>query len=197
MTSQNENVLPFDGDVYYYPHFLAQSQADDYFNIFLQSIDWQNDELFLYGKRIVTKRQVAWYGDEPYNYHYSNATKTALAFTPELLTLKRYVELITASSYNSCLLNLYNSGDVGISWHSDNEKELLAEGTIASVSLGATRKMSFKHKKLGTRADILLEHGSLLIMAGQTQSHWLHCLPQTRKVTQARINLTFRTIVKG
>ena len=191
-----KNLLPCDGTVYYYGKVLTGGQADHFYSKLLENIEWKNDEAVIFGKRIITKRKVAWYGDADFEYTYSNATKTALPWTPELLELKKIAEEKTGETYNSCLLNLYHSGEEGMAYHSDGEKDLKKNGAIASVSLGAERKFSFKHKHTKEKVDLVLEHGSLLAMKDQTQSFWLHRLPPTKKVSGARINLTFRTIVK-
>ena len=149
----------------------------------------------MFGKLITTKRKVAWYGDEEYSYTYSNVTKTANLWTKELLELKEIVDKESEETYNSCLLNLYHSGDEGMGYHTDGEKMLKKNGAIASLSLGAERKFSFKHKENKQRIDVVLEKGSLLVMKKGTQQNWLHRLPPTKKVTTPRINLTFRTIV--
>jgi alkylated DNA repair dioxygenase AlkB len=104
-------------------------------------------------------------------------------------------ERLTGETYNSCLLNLYHNGSEGMAWHSDGEKDLKKDGAIASLSFGAERKFAFKHKAMGNRVDVLLEHGSLLVMKGTTQRFWLHRLPPTKKINSSRVNLTFRTIV--
>ena len=116
-------------------------------------------------------------------------------FTPELLEIKTVVERISNETFNSCLLNLYHDGEEGMGWHTDAEKELKPNGAIASVSFGAVRKFSFKHKQNNTLVDVLLENGSLLIMKDQTQQHWLHQLPKSKRIKTPRINLTFRTII--
>jgi alkylated DNA repair dioxygenase AlkB len=159
-----------------------------------EEIEWKNDELVLYGKRIVTKRKVAWYGNLPFEYSYSNTKKQALPWNETLVELKNLVESSTGFTYNSCLLNLYHSGEEGMAWHSDDEKELLENGAIASVSFGAERVFEFKHKQDSTKVKVLLEHGSVLLMNFPTQKHWLHQLPKTKKCLTPRINLTFRTI---
>ena len=152
----------------------------------------KNDEVVIYGKHIVTDRKIAWYGDEPYNYTYSNTTKQAHLWTRELLQLKQVVEESTDTVFNSCLLNLYHNGAEGMSWHSDNEEALGKNAVIASLSLGAQRKFSFKHKQNKKTVSLELEDGSLLLMKGETQQHWQHSLPKTTKVHEPRINLTFR-----
>ncbi|SBS28742.1 2OG-Fe(II) oxygenase superfamily protein [Marinomonas aquimarina] len=192
--TENLELLPYDGSVRYHGAILTHEQADDYFEQLWHCIAWQHDEAVIYGKRIVTKRKVAWYADQPFQYTYSKTTKTARLWTPLLLELKQLVESHTQTSFNSCLLNLYHDGSEGMAWHSDAEKELQENGSIASLSLGAERKFSFKHKNSKETRSVLLEHGSLLVMQDATQSHWLHSLPTTKKVHTSRINLTFRQI---
>lgn len=190
----HENLLPKDGCVQYYGKVLNLKTADIYYKALLETIAWKNDEAVLFGKMIITKRKVAWYGEKPFAYTYSNTTKYALAWTPELIALKKLVEEKTNETFNSCLLNLYHSGDEGMAWHSDGEKDLKKDGAIASLSFGAERKFSFKHKQSGEIVSLILEHGSLLCMSGTTQTYWLHRLPPSKKVFGPRINLTFRTI---
>ncbi|MDF9798101.1 alkylated DNA repair dioxygenase AlkB [Catalinimonas alkaloidigena] len=192
--SQNEiiNHLPYDGEVYYYGNIIRPEVADNYYEKLMHRIAWKYDEAVMFGKHIVTKRKVAWYGDEDYSYTYSNATKQALAWTEELLELKQLVEKHCDTNYNSCLLNLYHDGEEGMAWHSDDEKALAKDSSIASLSLGAARKFAFKHKESRQTISLILAHGSLLEMKGTTQTYWWHRLPKTKKVKRARINLTFR-----
>ena len=189
-----KNYLPNDGIVNFYGKIFDQQSADFYYDALLNKINWQNDEAIIFGKRIITKRKVAWYGEEEFSYTYSNTTKTALPWTESLLKIKKVVEETSGQTFNSCLLNLYHSGEEGMAWHSDAEKDLAKNGAIASVSFGAARKFCFRHKESAEKVEILLPHGSLLIMKGETQSNWLHRLPPTKKVLVPRINLTFRTI---
>ncbi|MES2288031.1 MAG: alpha-ketoglutarate-dependent dioxygenase AlkB [Bacteroidota bacterium] len=189
------NLLPNDGLVNYYGKVFDQERTQFYLDKLLNTIDWKNDEAIIFGKHIITKRKAAWYGNGNYAYTYSNTTKQALTWTKELLELKAIVEEITQAQFNSCLLNLYHTGDEGVSWHSDDEKSMGVNTTIASLSFGAERKFSFKHKLTKQSVSVLLESGSLLVMKGATQTNWLHCLPKTKKITRPRINLTFRTIV--
>ncbi len=191
-----KNLLPLDGTVNYYGRVLEPELADEFYNSLLHNIDWKNDEAVIFGKKIITKRKVAWYGDKDFEYTYSKSTKTALPWTDDLLELKKIAEQKTGETYNSCLLNLYHSGDEGMAYHSDGEKDLKKNGAIASLSFGAERKFSFKHKYTGQKVELILEHGSLLVMKDQTQSFWLHRLPPTKKISTPRINLTFRTIEK-
>ncbi|MUU77791.1 alpha-ketoglutarate-dependent dioxygenase AlkB family protein [Winogradskyella endarachnes] len=193
-TELTTNRLPFDGEVYYYGPIMSIAQAQDYYEKLLKNIEWENDKAIIFGKLIITKRKVAWYGNKPFNYTYSKTTKSALPWNKELLELKKLVELKTGETFNSCLLNLYHSGEEGMAWHSDGEKDLKKNGAIASLSFGAERKFAFKHKKTKQNVSIQLVKGSLLVMQGETQTHWLHRLPPTKKVKTPRINLTFRTI---
>ncbi|MDA0749245.1 MAG: alpha-ketoglutarate-dependent dioxygenase AlkB [Verrucomicrobia bacterium] len=192
---QPENLLPKDGIVKYYGAILSWESADEYFKRLLKSIDWNHDEVRIAGKRLTTKRKVAWHGDHPFAYSYSGTSKTAQAWTTELLELKSLVEEKSGETFNSCLLNLYHDGSEGMSWHSDAEKALKKNGAIGSLSLGAERKFSFKHKTTKETTSMMLEHGSFLIMQGTTQTFWQHCLPPTKKVNAPRINLTFRSFV--
>ena len=191
-----QNLLPKDGTVNYHGIVLSQQQANDYYDCLLHSIEWRNDEAIIFGKRVVTKRKVAWYASEAFEYSYSNTTKVALPFTKELLELKALVENETNETYNSCLLNLYHNGSEGMAWHSDGEKDLKKNGAIASLTLGAERKFGFKHKQTKEVVSLILQHGSLLVMKDETQAHWLHRLPPTKKIHRPRVNLTFRTIDK-
>ena len=189
------NLLPYDGMVYYFEKLMNQQSAKNYFDILLDTIQWKNDEALIFGKHIITKRKVAWYGDDNFSYTYSKITRHALPWTKALLELKQLSEHITGASFNSCLLNLYHSGAEGMGWHSDDEKALNHHSPIASLSFGAERKFSFKHKRTEQKVDVLLEAGSLLLMKDATQTNWLHRLPPTKKVLKPRVNLTFRKMV--
>ena len=190
------DLLSKDGQARYFGPIFEFQKAQDFYSLLLEKIKWENDEVVLFGKRIITKRKVAWYAQEALEYTYSNITKSAIPFTKELVELKKMTEKYTGETYNSCLLNLYHNGSEGMGWHSDAEKELKRNGSIASLSFGAERKFAFKHKSSKETVSVLLEQGSLLEMRGETQLHWLHRLPPTKKISEPRINLTFRTIQK-
>lgn len=190
-----QNLLPKNGCVNYYGQIINDTLSDQYFNYLFNKVQWEHDKAIIFGKTIITKRKVAWYGDKPFNYTYSNNTKQALPWTKELLELKNIVEAETKESYNSCLLNLYHNGSEGMAWHSDGEKDLKKNGAIGSLSFGAERKFGFKHKETKETIWKILTHGSLLVMKDKTQSHWLHRLPPTKRVHAPRVNLTFRTII--
>ncbi len=189
---KQQNLLPFDGEAQYFGKVFSLKEANEYYDVLFNTIEWRNDEANMFGRHIITKRKVAWYGDSIYHYTYSNATKLALPWTKELLKLKEISERYTGAVYNSCLLNLYHDGSEGMAWHSDDEKMLAKDSSIGSLTFGAERKFAFRHKALDRKVEVFLEHGSLLEMKGTTQEYWLHRLPPTKKVTRPRINLTFR-----
>jgi Alkylated DNA repair protein len=180
--------------VNYYGQIYSDQEAAELATQLWETIGWQHDQALIFGKLITTKRQYAWFGDLPFQYTYSKLTKEAQPWIPLLLEIKHKVEKLTKEQFNSCLLNLYHSGEEGMTWHSDAEKELKKNGAIASLSFGAERKFSFKHKTTGEIISLNLPSGSLLVMKDETQKHWLHQLPKTKKVKDYRINLTFRSI---
>ena len=195
LIDENINLLPKDGVVNYFGKLFSLKQANEYFNLLMNGIEWKNDEAVMFGKHIITKRKVAWFADKEYAYTYSNITKQASKWTDTLLDLKKIVEEKTGASYNSCLLNLYHNGNEGMAWHSDDEKTLGKNSAIASLTFGAERKFSFKHKQSKETVSVILEHGSMLVMKDTTQTNWLHRLPPTTKIKDARINLTFRIMI--
>ena len=191
----DQNLLPYGGIVNYFGMLFSDEEAKSYYSLLADSIDWKNDEAFIMGKHIITKRKVAWYGDQEFAYTYSKASKVALPWTSELLELKQIAEEKCGSRFNSCLLNLYHNGKEGMAYHSDDEKSLAKNAPIASLSFGAERRFLFKHKQTKETIAIFLANGSLLVMKDETQNNWLHRLPQTTKVGQPRINLTFRSMI--
>lgn len=195
-TIKSDNLLPFEGDAYYYGKIFNTNESLHYYSLLLDLINWQNDEVVIFGKKIITSRKVAFYAaSADINYKYSKITKNTAVFIPVLLEIKEKIELITKQTFNSCLLNLYENGNEGMGWHSDNEKELKENGTIASISFGAERNFSFKHTNSKLRIAIKLENGSLLTMENEIQKFWKHSMPKSTKIMTPRINLTFRTIV--
>lgn len=186
------NLLPYDGLVNYHPFTFSREEIKAYFSYLSTEIQWQQDVVKLFGKTFITDRKVAWYAEKPFIYRYSGQSKIALPFSPTLIDIKSRVEKITGCEYNACLLNYYHNGSEGMGWHSDNEKSIRPNSSIASVSLGVTRKFQFKHKTQGLKLDLILDSGSVLDMRGETQEFWLHALPKSKKVVGTRINLTFR-----
>lgn len=186
------NIIHQDGIALYHEKVISDEQIKPLYDELLNEINWENERVVMFGKEIITKRKVAFYSDESIVYTYAGKTKIGLPWKDPLIILKNIVESLTKQTYNACLLNLYHNGDEAMGWHSDNEKEIIANSTIASLSIGASRKFSFKHKVTKETISIQLENGSLLEMKGTIQSHWLHALPKSKKITESRINLTFR-----
>lgn len=159
------------------------------------SLQWEADQLIMFGKLVTTRRKVAWVGDPACAYTYSGIKRSPQAWTSELLSIKVQLEKLTQSEFNSCLLNFYHDGEDGMGWHSDDEKELDARSPIASLSLGSTRKFAFRHKKDRSTIPLFLENGGVLIMNAPTQQFWQHALLKTKTIDTPRINLTFRKII--
>ena len=188
----SENHLPYDGTLHYWGSIFSEEESQHHFKRLLAQVEWKNDEAVILGKHFITKRKVAWYADQPYTYTYSKIDRTALLWTPLLQELKAIVEQKTQQSYNSCLLNLYHTGQEGMAWHSDDEKDLKPNGSIASLTFGAKRKFAIKHRKTKFKKIFELASGDLLEMKNETQDHWMHNIPTSKKVFHPRINLTFR-----
>ena len=186
-------MLPRDGSVSLIP-LMAEAEADNWFKLLSNIIPWRHDEVIMFGKRIVTKRMMAWYGDAGKDYRYSGIKRQALPWSKELTELRGKVQEAAGRTFNSCLFNLYHDGTESMGWHRDNEPELDSECPIASLSLGAERKFKFRHRSTGERLDFLLGNGSLLVMHPPVQEYWDHQLPPMLKVIAPRINLTFRSI---
>ena len=189
------NLLPKDGRVHYHPRIITQANSDNLMSRLQASLIWQQDQLIMFGKTVRTRRKIAWVADPECSYTYSGVEKKPQAWTSELLFMKATLEEIAQAKFNSCLLNFYHDGNDGMGWHSDDEKELDPKSPIASLSLGATRKFAFRHKKDKTTISLFLENASVLMMHAPTQEFWHHALLKTKKVTTPRINLTFRKII--
>ena len=184
-----------DAEIIYYPHFLDTNEADKIFTELKSTIPWQQDQIQVFGKTHAQPRLTALYGNEGKPYFYSNITMQPHYWTPLLQKIKSYVESVCETEFTSVLLNYYRDGKDSNGWHADNEKELGTNPTIASLSFGAARTFQLKHNTIKeNKKNILLEHGSLLLMKGPTQHFWKHQIPKTAKPTGARINLTFRII---
>jgi alkylated DNA repair dioxygenase AlkB len=191
MISRGWNTVP-NGRLFWMPDFIAADEALSLFLALRQDVEWRQDHIQLFGKSHPIPRLQAWYGDKPYRY--SNLMMDPKPWLPLLLTLKQRCEQVAHSEFNSVLVNLYRDGKDSNGWHSDNEPELGAQPSIASLSLGEVRTFHLKHKKTKQKITLELTPGSLLIMSGDTQRYWQHCVPKTRRVKQERINLTFRYV---
>jgi len=190
-----KNLLSNKGTVNYYGKIFTEEQSEIYYVKLLNEINWKHDVIKMFGKEIVSKRKVAFLGDEGISYKYSGKNKIAENWLKFILEIKSTVEQISGEKFNACLLNYYHNGSEAMSWHSDNEKEILVNSAIASVSFGAERKFGFKHNFTKEEISLILENGSLLIMKDEIQKYWKHKLYIESKITQPRINLTFRMIV--
>jgi alkylated DNA repair dioxygenase AlkB len=161
---------------------------------FLSTLPWKHDEGVIYGKPYQSQRMMVWMAMNQLNYNYAKKDNTPIEFTSDILSILERLRKMSLS-FNSCLLNYYKDGNVGMGYHADNEKELGINPSIASISLGAERKFKLKHIHTKEVVDIYLPSGSLLMMSGEIQHFWKHCLPLQRKVKEGRINLTFRKII--
>ena len=185
-----------DADVVLYPTFFPTEQSDILLESLARRIVWNQEKINHFGRTIDLPRLTAWYGEEGLAYSYSGITHRAVAWTSDLHEIKYPVESVANTSFNSVLLNRYRDGRDSVSWHSDDERSLGINPVIASVSLGQTRRFQFRHRQHGQlRESVELTHGSLLLMQGATQHHWLHQIPKTKRPLGERINLTFRKIV--
>ena len=184
-----------DADILYFPDFLDQALADGYFEYLIKNVAWRQDSIRVFGKVYDQPRLTALYGNNGKAYSYSNITMQPLPFNDQLETLKSRVEQVTRAEFTTCLLNLYRDGSDSNGWHADDEKELGENPVIASISLGQERTFKLKHRhNKENKHNLLLEHGSLLLMQGPTQHYWYHQIPKSKKPLDARINLTFRYI---
>ena len=187
-----------DGEVWIMYNFMPEDKAKFYYDALLYNINWRQEEIKMYGKTHPIPRKTAWYGYPDFNYKYSGIMCNPEPWTKELMDIKKVIEhFVPGENFNSVLLNLYRDGNDKVSWHSDDETELGENPTIASVSLEAVRRFDLKHKDDPKhKFHIELSSGSLVIMTGTLQHHWLHQIPVQKKIHEPRINLTFRTIKK-
>lgn len=195
MPDLQEILIP-DGELWYNASFFSEAESSNFFSSLESGIEWRQEDIVMFGKKIPQPRLVAWYGDRGISYTYSGLRLTAVPWTSDLLKIKRRIEEEINSSFNSVLLNLYRDGKDSMSWHSDDEPELGIKPVIASVSFGAVRRFHLRHKSKQDQDRIRLDlaDGSLLVMKGETQHHWQHQISKTARSIGPRINLTFRTI---
>lgn len=184
-----------DAEIIYYPNFMDTMEADAVFFDLKNTIPWQQDEIRVFGKVHQQPRLTALYGNKDKTYSYSNIKMSPNPWIPILEKIKLEIEKVCPTEFTTVLLNYYRDGKDSNGWHADDEKELGINPIIASMSFGATRSFQLKHNSnTGIKKNILLEHGSLLIMKGTTQHYWKHQIPKTAKLIGPRINLTFRII---
>ncbi|RIA10368.1 alkylated DNA repair dioxygenase AlkB [Flavobacteriaceae bacterium MAR_2010_72] len=195
ISNEKKHLILPDAEVIYIPGFYSSEKARHYFNILKTSVNWQQDDIKIFGKTYKQPRLTALHSNNGQTYSYSNIVMTPEVFTTELIEIKKDVEAVSKQNFTTVLLNLYRDGNDSNGWHADNEKELGKNPVIASLSLGEARWFHFKHRTISDQKyKLLLESGSLLIMKGSMQHHWLHQIPKTKKVVGERMNLTFRTI---
>lgn len=191
-----QHIALSDGRLSYYPNAFTADESEAFLNRLRNTANWTRRELKLYGRSIMMPRLIAWYADPGVVYEYSGQTSPHNDWTPELLSIKTRAETICGHTFNGALLNYYRDGNDSMSWHSDDEKSLGPNPVVASVSFGATRIFKLRHRRNRSAKPLSLPltAGSLLIMSGETQHHWQHHLPKTRKKIGERINITFRRI---
>ena len=189
--------LPLIGaDLLYDQQFISADQADTLLDQLISQIQWQQAELKIFGRNVLTPRLTCWMGDADASYVYSNTHFEPLPWIMPVLEIKQRIENITGQTFNSVLLNYYRDGQDAMGWHCDDESELGMQPTIASLSLGSERRFLLRRKDKSEKSlAIELNHGSLLLMQGDTQKNFQHALPRTAKKISARINLTFRKIL--
>lgn len=184
-------------DIQYIPDFFSKQKSDLMLKSLIKKIKWRQNTIQFYGKRSLVPRLEAWYGDVGKSYSYSGIQMDPMPWSKELVEIKQAIERQTKFFFNSVLVNYYRDGQDRVAWHSDDEKELGRNPVIGSVSFGAERKFKLRHKKYqknGCRIEIKLEHGSFLLMKGETQHHWVHEIPRTALAIGPRVNLTYRFI---
>lgn len=191
---ENKIVQILNGEYLYIPNFFDVPKANEYLKTFKETIHWKQESMNMYGKQVMFPRLTSWYGESDKPYTFSGITLQPHPWTKELLEIKAVIEPVCEVVFNSVLLNLYRDGNDSISWHTDAEKELGKNPLIASVNFGAERKFQIRHNQTQEIIDIHLKHGSLLVMQGELQHFWKHQVPKQKKITEERINLTFRVI---
>jgi alkylated DNA repair dioxygenase AlkB len=175
--------------------FLVKEEADYFFQQLIKSINWQQEEIVVVGKKVLVPRLVSWYGEPGAKYTYSGVIHQPQPWNESLLEIKTRIETFSCFTFNSVLANLYRDGSDSMGWHADKEKQLGVNPAIASLSLGEKRLFKIRHNKTAETFDIQLSHGDLLMMSGALQHHWRHCVPKTKQKKQPRINLTYRNII--
>jgi len=185
----------FEGEARLWPRAFEPTEAAALFDELRRDVQWQQEEVLIFGQRRRVPRLVAWHGDTGASYVYSGTDHLPEPWTPALARIRDRVQALTGARFNAVLLNLYRDGRDGMGWHADDEPELGPNPVIASVSLGATRRFCLRHRRRkDLKLDLPLPHGSLLCMSGETQHHWLHAVPKTRLPVGERVNLTFRLV---
>ncbi len=190
--SEPRELLPSDGSMVYHPGFLSLRDSEDLMAGLMQEVPWEERAITVFGRKVMQPRLACWYGDVSYSY--SGITLEPRSWLPRLSRLKSLVESASETRFNSVLVNLYRNGSDSMGWHADDEPELGPEPCIASISVGQVRRFRIRHRETKETVAIDLESGSLLIMSGRSQQCWMHEVPKARRITEPRINLTFRYV---
>ncbi|MBA4299311.1 Alkylated DNA repair dioxygenase AlkB [Algoriphagus alkaliphilus] len=195
-TPDNSNLIPFQGETKLVQDFFSKKPADYYFQKLQKSLDWKQEPIRMFGKMVMQPRLTALYGDAGRPYGYSGISMNPSVWTTELLEIKEKLQVFSGIVFTHVLCNYYRDGQDSMGWHRDNEAVLGKNPSIASITFGSTRLFQIRHYETKNhKIDIPLTHGSLLMMSGESQHHWEHQLPKTKKVLEPRINLTFRKLL--
>lgn len=194
-TRHAEDLVTMDGTLSIIKAFYQRQQADRLFQQLTAEIDWQQEQLFIYGRRVTVPRLMSWHGDPGMHYRYSRIDHPPKPWTETLFRIKADLQQFCNSRFNSVMANMYRNGQDSMGCHADNEAELGSEPVIASISLGESRILRFRHNHNGQTLDVELRHGDMLLMSGTLQQYWKHELPKTGRPKSARINLTYRKII--
>jgi alkylated DNA repair dioxygenase AlkB len=197
LIQNNHTLIPDPCLTTYQNGFISLEESQLLYDYFLNHIQWAHDEAVIYGKRIITKREIAWFADSGFDYNYSGASRIAQPWDKKVLEIKEKLEYQTGAKFNSCLLNLYHDGSEGMAWHSDDQNLLEPDSPVAIISLGAERFFKLCETKAHeNQRKLILEQGSLLLMTGQTQAFWQHEIPKMAVIKTPRISLTWRSMLK-
>ena len=191
------SALPGGGEIVWVSAFLPSKEADAAFAALLAAVPWKQEHVVLFGRRIAQPRLSCWMGDPGAVYTYSGATFEPSPWVAAAADIRERVQAATGATFNSVLLNLYRNGADSMGFHADDEPELGDAPLIASVSLGASRRFVLRpRRRRGTTPTmrLRLDHGSLLVMRGETQKLWSHGVPKEPQIAGPRINLTFRLL---
>lgn len=188
-------TLPPDGWIEYLPNWLEPALADRLMARLEPEIAWERRSITMFGRTLLQPRLICFMGEAGVVYRYSGGRYAAAPWHPLLQPMLDPLRRVCPPGFNCVLVNLYRDGLDSMGWHADDEPELGPRPTIASLSLGATRRFQLRSRENHQRRfELPLEHGSLLVMRGQLQAHWQHQVPKTSSPVEPRINLTFRWI---
>lgn len=194
---QSRELLPYDGSAVLHEWVLGDRSWTSIMATLTEVVPWESHTIRMFGKEYPQPRLVAWFGDPGSEYSYSGLAMTVRPWVPVVQELREIAESYAGVTFNSVLINLYRNGDDKVSWHRDNEPELGSTPTIASMSLGVTRRFKFRHLDSKEVVPVDLAPGSLVVMSGLSQTCWEHEVPRQAAVTEPRINLTFRQVRPG